>query len=322
MRLIQKGPDDMSPKQQINAREFIEDTRSGMTCSELAEKYKLSPNSIQRIFRGMIDGEILTIDELAGRYALFDDTVQHGIDSVRLLFRQVVNFELPIYEKEKPKTLGVVLDITEGGVGLKGIEAITGESKNFTIPASKFFDVARVEFRARCRWVNREESTGKCIGGFEITNISPGASVELLKWVQLIELSNQVEVIDCDERSHECDEPSPEKTDRREEERHSGAFTLPVYEATKRQNKGIIMNVSEGGIGVHGLIAEPGERKTLVIRADYGFDTVDSIVMVAECRWIETRGKPSERNSGFKVLQLTAKNALELAKLISTLPAY
>jgi hypothetical protein len=314
MRSIQTGPGDMSPKQQFSAREFIEDTRSGMTCSDLAEKYKLSPNSIQRVFRVMIDGEIMTIDGLAGRYALFDDTVQHGMDSVRLLFRQVVNFKLPIYEKEKPKTLGVVLDITEGGVGLKGIEAITGESKNFVIPADKFFDVVRVEFQARCVWVNREESTGKCIAGFEITDISPGALVELKKWVQLIELSNQVEVI-------ELDEPLPEKTDRREEERYSGPVILPVYEATKRQNKGAIMNVSERGIGVHGLSAAPGERKTLVIRADYGFDTFDAIVVVAECRWTETEGKPWERNSGFKVLQLTAKNVLELAKLVSTLSA-
>jgi hypothetical protein len=302
----------MSPDEQISAKEFIEGTRSGMTCSELAEKYKLSPNSIQRIFRGMIDGGIMTIDELAGRYALFDDTAQHGIDSVRLLFRQVVNFVLPIHEKEKPKTLGAVLDITEGGVGVKGIEAITGESKDFAIPANKFFDVARVEFRARCRWVTREESTGKCIGGFEITNISPGASVELLKLVQLIELANQVEVL-------EYDEPSPEKTDRRKQERYTGGFTLPVYEATRRRNKGIIMNVSEGGIGVYGMRAAPGERKTLVIPAQYGFATFDSIVMVGECRWIETEERPGERNSGFKVLQLTAKNALELAKLISTL---
>ena len=312
MRLIKTGPDAMSPNHQINAREFIEDIRSGMACSELAEKYKLSPNSIQRIFRGMIDGEIMTIDELAGRYALSDDSAQHGIDSVRILFRHVVNFVLPIYEKEKPELLGNVLDITEGGVGLKGIEAMIGESKNFVIPANKFFDVARLEFRARCRWVNREESTGKCISGFEITSSSPGALVELPKLVQLIELANQVEVT-------ECDEPSPEKTDRREQERYTGAFTLPVHEAMRRQNNGIIINVSEGGIGVHGLNVEPGECKTLVIPAHYGFATFDSIVMVAECRWIDTEGGPVERNSGFKVVQLTPKNALELAKLISKL---
>jgi hypothetical protein len=302
----------MSPNQRFSASEFIKDTRSGMTCSELAEKYKLSPNSIQRIFRGMIDGEIMTISELAGRYASFDDTAQQGIDSVRLLFRHVVNFMIPIYEKTKPKILGIVLDITEGGVGVEGIEAIAGESKNFVIPADKFLDLARFEFLARCRWANRVQPTGKCFGGFEITNISPGASVELHKLVQLIELANQVEVI-------EDDEPSPEKADRRKEERYAGPLALPVYEATKRENKGIIVNVSEGGIRVHGLNAKPGESKTLVIPANYGFATLDSIVMVAECRWIDTEGGPWERDSGFKALQLTAKNALELAKLISNL---
>ncbi len=305
MRLIKTGTDDMSPKQQISAKEFIQDIRSGMTYSELLEKYKLSPNRIQRIFRGLIDGQVMTLDELGGRYALFDYTVQHGIESVRLLFRHVVNFVLPICEKEKPKTLGIVLDITEGGVGLKGIEAITGESKNFAIPANKFFDVAQVEFRAQCRWVNREESSGKCISGFEITNISPGAAVELRKLVQLIELSNQVEVTEC--------------TDRREQERYTVEFALPVHEATKRQNKGIIVNVSEGGIGVKGISASPGTRKTLVIPAYHEFITFASIVMVAECRWIDTEGDPGERNSGFKVLQLTPKNVLELAKLVSAL---
>ena len=70
-----------------------------------------------------------------------------------------MNFELHICEEEKPETLGIVVDITEGGFGLKGIEAIIGESKNFAIPADEFFDVAQVEFQARCCWVNREEST-------------------------------------------------------------------------------------------------------------------------------------------------------------------
>jgi c-di-GMP-binding flagellar brake protein YcgR len=302
----------MSPKQQISAGEFIQDIRSGMTYSELLEKHKLSPNRIQRIFRGLIDGQMMTLDELGGRCALFDDSAQNGVESVRLLSRHIVNFVLPICEKEKPKTLGVVLDITEGGIGLKGIEATTGESKNFAIPANTLFDVAQVEFRAQCRWVNREEPSGKCIGGFEITNISPRAAIELRKLVQLIELANQVEVT-------ACDEPSLEQTDRREQERLTVELELTVHEATNRQNRGIIVDVSEGGIGVKGLSAETGERKTLVIPAYHGFVTFTSIVMVAECRWTDKEGDTAERNSGFKVLQLTPKNALELAKLISTL---
>jgi Mor family transcriptional regulator len=312
VRLVNARVGTMSAKPQIRASEIIQDIRSGMTYAALLEKYELSPNRIHRIFRGLIDGQVMTIDELAGRYTLFDDTVQDGAKSVRLLFRHVVNFALPICEKEKPKTLGVVLDITEARIGLKGIEAITGESKNLVIPANKFFDVAQVEFRAQCRWMNREESTGKCIGGFEITDISPRASVELLKLVQLIELANQVEAI-------ECDESSPENTDRRKEERYTVGSALPVHEVKNRENKGLIVDVGEGGIRVKGLSVQLGERKTLVIPACRGFVTFSSIVMVAECRWIDENGEAGERNIGFKVIQLTPKSAIEWAKLIATL---
>ena len=97
-------------------------------------------------------------------------------------------------------------------------------------------------------------------------------------------------------------------------------FSLPVHEAIKRENKGIIVNVGEGGIRIKGISAEPGEIKTLVIPAYlYGRVTFDSIVMVAECRWTDIDGEPGERSSGFKVLQITPRNAIELAKLISTL---
>jgi len=262
----------------------------------------------------LVDGRIMTLQELAGRCALLDDSTRQGIQSARLLFRHIVDFELPIYEKEKPALLGNVLDITEGGVGLKGIEATIGESKNFVIPAKKVFGVGRVEFRAQCRWVNREESTGECMGGFEITSISSRASVELAKSVQLTELQNQVEVV-------EYAEPSPEKTDRREEPRYAAGFSLPIHEARKRENKGMIVDVGEGGIGIKGLSAEPGERKKLVIPAYsyYGFVTFESIVIVAECRWTEVDEETGERKSGFKVLQLTPRNAMELGKLISCL---
>ncbi len=312
MRLMTAGTDSMSPKQRLSAREFLQDSRSGMTNSELLEKYKLSPNKLQRIFRAMINRGIMTKDELAGRYAFLDHTVHAGIQSHRLLFRHVVDFLVQICERQKTKILGIVQDITEGGVRLKGIEATIGESKNFIIPPNKFFDVPQIEFQAQCCWVNREKSTGKCVGGFEITSISPRALVDLRELVQLIELANQVEVI-------ESDEAYPGKTDRRGQPRYSVWFTLHIHEAPKRENRGVIVDVSEGGIGVKGLSAEPGEKKALVIPAYYGFVTFDSIVIIAECRWTGTDEETGEKNSGFKVLQLTPRNAEEFAKLVSTL---
>ncbi len=303
----------MSLRHPISAREFVQDARSGMNDSELIDKYKLSPNRLQRIFRKLVDGKVLAADELAGRYALFDNSMQEDIQSARLLFRHAVDFALNIHEEKKPQIMGLVLDISEGGVGLEGIEARIGESKNLAIPTDEFFGVARVEFRARCRWAIQDKFTGKWIGGFEITSISAGGLVEIRKLIQLIELAHQVEAI-------EYDEPSPEETDRREQPRYPVGFRLPVHEATKRENKGIIIDVSEGGVGIKGLSAEAGDTKTLVIPAYYyGRVTFDSIVIIAECRWTDSNGEPGERSSGFKVLQLTARNEKELAKLISTL---
>jgi hypothetical protein len=303
----------MSLRQQISTRKFVRDARSGMNDSELIEKYKLSPNRLQRIFRRLVDGQVLTTDELAGRFAVFDNTVQQGIQSARLLLRHGVDFALHIYEEENPDIFGNVLDITEGGVGLRGIEATIGVSKNFAIPADEFLGVARVEFRARCRWVNKEKPTGKWIGGFEITSISAEGLVEIRKLVQLIELANQVEAI-------EYDEPSPEETDRREQPRYATGFRLPVHEATKRENKGVIVDVSEDGLRIKGMSAEPGERKTLVIPAYYyGRVTFDSIVIIAECRWKEADSESGESDCGFKILQLTARNCSEFAKLMASL---
>ncbi len=96
-------------------------------------------------------------------------------------------------------------------------------------------------------------------------------------------------------------------------------FRLPIHEATNRENKGFVTNISEDGIGVKGIDAKLGERKTLIIPAYHGFVMFDSIVMIAECRWTDTDSATGEKCAGFKLLQLTARNASELSKLIATL---
>ncbi len=302
----------MSLRQLISAKDFVQDTRSGMTDAALIEKYNLSPNRLQRIFKKLLDAKAMTADEVAGRCASFDDPIQQGMQAARLLFRHVVDFVLPIYEEKNPEILGMVLNVTEGGVGLKGIEATIGESKRFVIPADEFFDVARLRFQARCRWVHRETPTGEYLSGFEVTSISTGDLVELKKLIQLILVVNMAE-------TSEYSEQSTEVTDRRERTRYTIGFRLPIHEATNRDNKGVIVDIDEGGIGIKGMEAKPDERKTLVIPSYHGFVVFDSIVMIAECRWADLGEESGERRCGFEVLQLTARNSMELSKLLATL---
>lgn len=318
----QTGADSVSPKQLISAKDFVQDTRSGMTDAALIHKYSLSPNRLQRIFKKLLDAEAMTAEELDGRCASFDDTVQSSAKASRLLYRHVLDFVLPIYEETKPEMLGMVLNITEGGIGLAGIQASVGEAKNFVIPADEFFDVGRARFEARCRWAGNEIRTGEPVSGFEVTSISSGDLAELRKLIQLIQIVSVEEVVEYEDvqaEAVEYEDPSTMASDSREQMRYTVGFRLPIHEATNRENKGVVINISEDGIGVKGIDAKPDEPKTLVIPAYHGFVMFDSIVMIAECRWTDTDSATGEKYAGFKLLQLTARNSSELSKLIATL---
>jgi hypothetical protein len=303
-----------------------------MTDAALIDKYNLSPNRLQRIFKRLLDAKAMTAEELDGRCASLDDTVQYSAKAGRLLYRHVLDFVLPIYEETKPEMLGMVVNITEGGIGLAGIQARFGETKNFVIPADEFFDVGRARFQARCRWAGNEIRTGEHVSGFEVTSISAGDLAELRKLIQLIQIVNVAEVVEYEDapaeeveyeelsaEDIEYEDVPAEASDAREQTRYNVRFKLPIHEATNRENKGIVINISEDGIGVKGIDAKLDERKTLVIPAYHGFVMFDSIVMIAECRWIDTDSATGEKCAGFKLLQLTARNASELSKLIATL---
>ena len=106
-RLIssQTGAHAVLPKQRISVKSFVQDTRSGMTDSALIEKYNLSPNRLQRIFKILLDAYTMTAEELDGRCASFDDTVQDRAMPSRLLYRHILILFFPFTKKRIQKYL-------------------------------------------------------------------------------------------------------------------------------------------------------------------------------------------------------------------------
>ncbi len=91
----------------------------------------------------LIEWDLHPFDAVA-RYLEWGCNWSRGLDHAKACNEESVYFKInamesPIHEKEKPKKLGIVLDITEGGLRLKGIEAITGESKKLCYPGQKVF---------------------------------------------------------------------------------------------------------------------------------------------------------------------------------------
>lgn len=108
---------------------------------------------------------------------------------------------------------------------------------------------------------------------------------------------------------------SLESDSRREQPRHYLALLLPVYDADEEENTGWVTDVSETGIGVIGLHADLGERKTLVVIPEK-FSKAQQIVFEAECHWAEQEVSEADPTAGFQITSISEENLEELRRFI------
>jgi hypothetical protein len=186
---VESSEDDGSARRKIHARSFVDDLRSGMTDSALMEKYKLTARGLHSAFRKLVAANVVQPSELVGRHLEYDETID--VNDIRALHRDKVEFPLPIYQSDNPGTRGIIGDISVMGVGIRGFETDVGDIWQFVIPADEFFQVNRIEFNARCRWVKRDGSDGECISGFEIMKVSKGSLAGLRRLIQGLTLSER-----------------------------------------------------------------------------------------------------------------------------------
>ena len=149
-------------KRKIRAGDIIRDLRSGMTISQLMDKYRFSLKILRFVFRRLLNAGVITKDELAAQAALYKDTID--VKGVRKLIRTPTAFPVRIYDSGNPFATGYVRDISEKGVCVEGIEAAVGEIKNFIVRSGAFGEGHTVVFEGKCRWVNPRTISRKEMG--------------------------------------------------------------------------------------------------------------------------------------------------------------
>jgi hypothetical protein len=175
----------MSEKRTIKAKELSKDIRGGVTDEELKKKYGLTTSSLHRIFSKLVDANLISEEEIKQRQAESggaSDWSRH-----RRMQRNYVFVKLPIYDMDDILTEGLVVDITERGLQVDGIQSEIGDKKSFLIQADYFADVYPFSFDVVCRWINTG-SDGCITAGYEITNISEGGVEQLNKLIRMLSL--------------------------------------------------------------------------------------------------------------------------------------
>jgi len=173
-------------KRIIKARDIVRDVRSGMTDTELMEKYGLSAKGLESAFTKLVNSGIMTVGEVYGQHRSGQDTVI--IDDVRELPRHFLSITIPIYEATHEKRKGKIREVTEKGVGITCIQARIGEVKSFAIACHLFLEVDNIWLEAECIWMEAGKTPEEWYGGFQITNILPKHLKNQRELIQLLSL--------------------------------------------------------------------------------------------------------------------------------------
>ena len=104
----------------------------------------------------------------------------------------------------------------------------------------------------------------------------------------------------------------------REMPRYFLAVGVDIYELGHPENQGTLRDITEKGVGVVGITAVPGDRKTFTVPSEK-FIEEGPIVFEAKCMWATSEGWDQEAAAGFQIVKISEKSLQDLRELIHSL---
>jgi hypothetical protein len=183
----------MASRPTINANEFIENMRSGADNDELMRTYGLSREGLYTILTKLLVAKAINPSELVAQLLMDhkpdkDDYRVKLPEDQRAFARYYLDYPLAIQEAARPENKGVIINITEEGVGLKGIKCEEGRLMTFVIPAYGFQQFKTIMFQAVCRWIKKSEGDGEYVSGFKIVERTEKNMIEFQKLIKVVAL--------------------------------------------------------------------------------------------------------------------------------------
>ncbi len=162
--------------------EMVDHVRSGLTDFELMKKYQLTAKQLRRTLQELIATGVLKKDRVYRRPIFCDYAMDRHED--RQFPRHYLTRPLPIHEADNPQNRGWLTDITEVGLGARGIEVETGQTKTLTVFPEDFRETQLISMVASCVWAGKGHPKKQPVSGFRITEISDRDLEEIRKLIR------------------------------------------------------------------------------------------------------------------------------------------
>ena len=174
----------MAAQKEIKAKEIVSEIASGVGDNELMDKYKLTFRGLQSVFKQLLDLKIVDAELLEERIVPQLETATTMI--VRLP-RTDIYVPIPVQDLSNPIMRGLVINISERGLGVKALRAEIDEVKALLVKPDAFLQLKPFALKAKCRWVKSSDDPKEILAGFEIIFIGPSELEEMQNLIQTVE---------------------------------------------------------------------------------------------------------------------------------------
>jgi PilZ domain len=174
----------MAAGREIRAKEIVTDILSGIGDDELMHKFRLTFRGLQSVYRQLVESNIIDAEFLKGRFIPPSSTER---TRVTRLPRKEIYVPLPVHDVANPAVQGMVMNISERGLGVKGLQAAVDETKKLIIRPDKFLQLRSFALQAKCRWVTPSDDSHEILAGFEIVLIADKERQELRALIETLE---------------------------------------------------------------------------------------------------------------------------------------
>lgn len=267
----------------IDAREVLQDIRSGIDDSALMKKYRLSAKGLQSLFDKLSNAGL--IKQISPKTMIRD--IRSGMSQDELM------------QKHKLSSRGlerVLKDLQDFGLLSLALQSKPKRSK-ITIAIPKIVNDLRAGMSELALMEKYDLSAAALRHAFDKLLKSGSIGSELLAHLSP-EADDTAKIIGT--RNHV---------------RRYPVLSLRVRQVHAAIGVGFVRDITECGVGISGLLASEGEVKDLLFRADDFLD-VKPFVFRATCRWFKIQSSEARYLSGFEIIDIWENHSRNLRNFI------
>lgn len=188
LRGLDRLIDQLVSERRNRALRILADLQSGMSVHAIAKRNGFREERFGAIVKKLEDLGLLGEDDfMADNKEFAQETALRDRRSVLRLHRPVLMTR--VFESTTRERFGLIMDLSEAGLRIKGIRARLDEAKTLFMNVGDFTQAEVLTLDCQCRWISVHEGTdGNGCAGFEITSISED-SLGFLKTVLATEFS-------------------------------------------------------------------------------------------------------------------------------------